>query len=110
MRTIIVALAICVSASSVGATFVSGNLLYQHCGKSAVEAEQALCIGYISAIADAMEDGDTVDGFRACVPSAANAGQLQDLLFRYLDTNLLYRHYNASTIVARFLAETFPCN
>ena len=104
------ALAICGSASSVGATFVSGNLLYQHCGKSALEAEQALCIGYISAIADAMEHGNTVDGFRACVPSTANARQLQELLFLHLETNLLYRHYNASTIVARFLAETFPCS
>ena len=109
MRIIIVALAICVSASSVGATFVSGNFLYQNCGKSALESEQALCTGYLSAIADAMEDGDMIDGFRACVPSAANTGQLRDLLLQHLDTNQLYRHYNASTILARFFAETFPC-
>ncbi len=109
MRTVIVALAICLSASSAGATLVSGNLLYHNCGKPAVEAGHALCLGYISAIADAMEDEDTVDGFRACVPTAAKAGQLQGQLFRYLDINPLYRHYNASTIVARFLAETFPC-
>ena len=109
MRTIIVALAICLSASSAGAAYVSGNLLYLNCGTSALEAEQALCIGYISAIADTMEGGDSVDGFRACVPSTSKAAQLQGQLFRHLDTNLLYRHYNASTIVARFLAETFPC-
>ena len=109
MRTIILALAICLSASSAGATFVSGNLLYHHCGKPALEAGHAICLGYISAIADAMEDKATVDGFRACIPSAAEAGQLQDQLFRHLDTYPLYRHYNASTIVARFLAETFPC-
>ena len=110
VRTFIVALAIYTSASSVWAAVVSENLLYQHCGKSALEAEQALCIGYISAISDVMESGDPVGGFRACVPSVANLEQLQGLLFRHLDTNLLYRHYNASTIVARFLAETFPCD
>lgn len=109
MRMVFVVLAICAFASSAGATFVSGNHLYQHCGNSAMTAEQALCRGYISAIADTMENGDTVDGYRACVPSAAKAGQLQDRLFRHLDTNRLYRHYNASTIVARFLAQTFPC-
>ncbi len=109
MRTIMVALAICLSTSSAGAALVSGNHLYLTCGTSALAAEQALCVGYISAIADAMENGDRVGGFRACVPSAAQAGQLQGQLFQHLDTNLLYRHYNASTIVARFLAETFPC-
>ena len=46
MRTIIVALVICVSASPVGATFLSGNHLYQHCGKSALEAEALLIALY----------------------------------------------------------------
>ena len=110
MRSIIVAIAIFLSAPSASATIVSGNLLYQHCGESAPEAEQALCMGYVSAIADAMEHGAMLDGFHACIPSDAKAEQLQDRLFRHLDTNLLYRHYNASTIVARFLSETYPCN
>ena len=109
MRTIIVALAICFCASPAGATLVSGNLLYHQCGKPAVKPGHALCRGYISAIADAMEGEDRVNGFRACIPTSADPGQLHNQLFRYLDINPLYRHYNASTIVARFLAETFPC-
>ena len=109
MRTIFAALAICLCASPAGATLVSGNLLYHQCDKPAVKPGHALCIGYILGIADAMEGEDRVNGFRACVPASAIPGQLQDQLFRYLDINPLYRHYNASTIVARFLAETFPC-
>ena len=109
MRAIILALAICLSASTAGAALVSGNRLYQHCSKSGLDAGRDLCIGYLSAIADAMEEGGSVGGFRACVPPALRPGQLQDRLFQHLDTNRLYRHHNASTIVARFLAETFPC-
>ena len=109
MRTLILALAICLCAFPAKATFVDGNLLYHHCGKPVSNAGHSICIGYISAIADAMEDEATLYGFRACVPPAAEAGQLHGQLFRYLDINPLYRHHNASTIVARFLAETYPC-
>ena len=109
MRSIILSLAICVASSAVAAEYVSGNRLYEHCGKSGLDAGRDLCIGYVSAIADVMADGDSVDGYRACVPGAITAGQLQDLLFDHLDTYRLYRHHNASRVVARFLAETFPC-
>ena len=109
MRAIIVALALSLSALPAEAALVSGNRLFQHCSKSGLDAGRDLCIGYVSAVADMMERGSSVDGFRGCVPSSTSPGQLQDLLFQHLDTNRLYRHHNASTVVARFLAEVFPC-
>ena len=93
-------------------TFESANDLLEVCGARG-DYEQGLCTGYIQAIADAMSHaqavGGTVAGWRACVPNRVIFKQIRDAAVLYLTAHAELRRASTVWLVARALAETFPC-
>lgn len=95
-------------ASPVGAGgFINGNDLYRECSSDSAFKE-GICLGYIAAISDAMEDV-YISGFRACYPTGVTTGQVTDIVRSFLKNNPAERHYRADGVVAQALSEAFPC-
>ncbi len=67
------------------------------------------CMGYISGIADAMGAGSEVNGYAACFPEGVAAGNLRDVVVRWLSDNPQAQHNNAEELVAEALSVFFPC-
>lgn len=95
------------------AGFKSANDLWDHCTARErdrhYQQDNAMCMGYIVGIADVLDDGDNVDGLRACLPRGATIGQVVDTAMYYIRDNPQDRHYSASSVVAAALAAAFPC-
>jgi hypothetical protein len=87
------------------ASFVNGNDLLEKCNTPL----DIVCIGYIDGVAYAMNDGNAVNGFKACIPLGVTAQQIKDIAVRYLIKNPAVRIYAASSLVAAALSEAFPC-
>jgi hypothetical protein len=87
---------------------LSGNALLEIC-----KTQSGMCGGYVAGIADAMDDAQasngSVQGWRACFPNGVSFTQEMDLAKRYLKNHPETRHLSAATLVARALAEAFPC-
>lgn len=66
------------------------------------------CYGYIQAIADTFQAENKINGYSACLPPAAQAAQLVDIVMNYLRVNAGHRHYDAAGLVAHALSDAFP--
>ena len=89
------------------AEFQDGNVLYGACFSQS-SYEQGICLGFIQGIADALA-GNAINGFTACLPAHVTAGQARDVVTRFLASHPETRHLAAAGMVARPLAEAFPC-
>jgi hypothetical protein len=99
-----------------GATIaLDGNNLYNDCtaATTTVPTEQFLlvgtCIGYVTAITDALFAGNSVNGFKACIPINADINQIVDVVKNYIRDNPEKRHLVAVGLVAAALGRAFPC-
>jgi Rap1a immunity proteins len=105
---ILVVLSVPVPAALAAVT--SGNRLYESCA-----AKETYCIGYITAVIDALDfvktspAGGTFGGWEACVPQGATIGQAIDIVTNWLVAHPEKRHFSGAGIVAAALAEAFPC-
>lgn len=98
----------CGAPPASAAGFATGNGLYQDL-TSADPFTRGTALGYIAGVADAGETGP-VQGFRFCLSSRdITAGQLRDIVKRYLDQYPAERHDLASRLTAKALAQAFPC-
>jgi hypothetical protein len=92
-------------------TFMSGSRLWGVC--SADAARWLMCDSYIMGIADAMTDaqesGQSVAGWRACLPEGVTQDQTRDIAVLFLEAHPELRPYSAASLVAEALAEAFPC-
>jgi hypothetical protein len=88
--------------TSVHAEFWDGNRLLDRMNGGIAEQMQAL--GYVMGISDMGQ------GTLHCPPPNATAGQMEDIVKRYLNNNPAVRHLSADTIVNRALALVFPCS
>jgi hypothetical protein len=98
---LLTALAVVMLTGPAKANFKSGNQLLQEC--STPGADQ-ICLGYIQGIVDA-----ETDMARTCLPGSVTPGQARDIAIKLLDDHPELRHYTASSLVTRALAEAFPC-
>jgi hypothetical protein len=100
--------AILCAATDRGNVFTTGNDL-----KTSCEKFEGFCYGYIEGIADAMAGGvmTQVYDYKACVPNepGISAGQLKDIILRYLTNHPETRDWAGAGLVAHALEETFPC-
>jgi hypothetical protein len=85
--------------------WVSGNDLHRWCQP----ADNALCVGYATAIADVLNSGTVVNGSQACIPSDASRGQLAAVTKKYLEDYPETRHFLGAQLVADAFAKAFPC-
>jgi hypothetical protein len=94
---------------------ISGNNLYSYCGPhtAAKPTDQWLlggtCMGYVTAIMDALSSGNSVNGFRACIPANADMNQTVDVVKMFIVEHPEKRHLVAAGLVAEALARAFPC-
>lgn len=100
MKTAILAalLAACIPAQ---ASFKTGNQL--HAELMGTTMEKMLTVGYITGVADALEN------LTICLPPRITAGQVVDVSKQYLEANPAIRHLSADVLVAYVLSTTWPC-
>ena len=92
------------------AYFVSGNELYAEC-KSEKTASQTNCLGFISAVVDAIEVGFSLEqGPKACVPENLNREQVKDIILSWIEQNPKGRHNPAILISYVALVDAFICD
>ena len=103
------------------AQYESGNSLYEECKSEAGDFKSGLCLGYITAVADAhietvfsvavanIERKDVQLRTSFCLRDGVNIGQLRDVVFQYLAQNPSERDKPAALLVITALAQAFPC-
>jgi hypothetical protein len=69
-----------------------------------------ICFGYLDGIADAMANGDSVWGYRVCVPAGVTTAQLRDVAVQFLQSHPATRHVLAGQLMAMAFSEAFPCH
>ena len=90
----------------------NGNHIYSEC-RSDVQAEEALCIGYIAGVAEVFLAfaRDLPESQRPfCTAPGQTVGQLTDVVLKWLDEHPEKRHLNGSDVIALAMAGAFPCN
>jgi hypothetical protein len=111
MKKIISGFVVTVSLAFANPSFAGyedGNNLYQYCKEGSLEWQKAVCIGYVTAIADMLENGHPFTAMQACIPDASRL-QLADIVVAYFKDNPSRRHYLASGEVTYALMQAFPC-
>ena len=87
--------------------FEDGNDLFGKC-QSNNSADSVYCIAYIAGVADAI-GGNSINGFRACIPLGATKAHVRDVVVGWLQSNPENRHHGAKGLIAAALEEAFPC-
>lgn len=85
----------------------TGNAILEACLPTAPPTEA--CMTYVAAIADAMRNGNAINGWSACPPPGLPARQGFDSAIAFMRWRGDLRHYSASAVVAHALAATYPC-
>lgn len=65
--------------------------------------EGSWATGYITGIADAL------DNSAFCIPNTATAGELNEVVIKYLTDNPTRLHQHRSVVVGLALADAYPC-
>ena len=93
-------------ASPVRAGFYTGNDMHEKCSGS--DYGRTFCMAYSIAVADLMET-EAVADWTACMSENVTAGQIRDIVTRWLANHPQDRHYTAPSLIAQALSEAFPC-
>ncbi|HEY4635278.1 MAG TPA: Rap1a/Tai family immunity protein [Rhodospirillales bacterium] len=90
--------------------WTTGERLYGYC-LSEVKgmAENPLCVGFVSAVADVLADNAAVSGYRACLRGDLTLQHLVVAVKEFLKARRDLVKLPAVTLVARALAHEFPC-
>lgn len=89
------------AACTAHAEYKDGNKLLSEMNGSIYD--QMSSLGYVMGVADALY------GVVVCNPTNATAGQMNDMIKRYLENNPSVRHYSADSLIARVLEQSWPC-
>jgi len=99
--TVALGLSLCSTAAS--AKVRDGNQLLQQC-TATIGAQMAFCFSYIDAVTDSLlANGDV------CISREVDDTQLRNIVLQLLQTNPGLRRLSAPSLIARALAEAFPC-
>jgi hypothetical protein len=85
------------------AEFKGGNELKSSCNATSSNVEQAICLGYVMAVADIYINK------QICLPKNVTAGQAKDVVLKYLNGYPERLHFSADSLVLDSLKNTFPC-
>ncbi len=83
------------------AEFMSGNGLLKDMNGDVVD--KSIALGYVMGVSDAYTN------VTVCVPDNVTAGQVQDIVRRYLENNPDKRHYAADSLIRDSLEKVWPC-
>ena len=111
MRWLVVAIGLCLFALPAQADILSGKDLKQACSPDgSSDFSYGVCHGYIIAIADAMhKSGVQLYGWEACMADGTTVEQMRDAVVTFLNGNPDVLELDADSLVARGLADRFPC-
>lgn len=90
------------AAGPASAGFYNGNDLAEQCRRKS----KLLTLGYVVGIVDTLE---TIVPEKMCIPGQVTAGQLVDILCKYVEDNPNKRHHSGELIALASLNEAFPC-
>jgi len=104
--------AICVctllfTATTANAHFLTGNDLYRMCRGNIDEQEQ--CLGYVEGVSDGINVVRAGSGEPPCVRPGVEAGQIRDVVVRYLEDNPQDRDGNAWGLAAAAVGRAWNC-
>ena len=106
---IVSGMALIACASAAGAASYTGRKLLDALNDS-VPAVRTFAEGYTFGIADSMQEAYPVFGlFRACIPAGTGPAQLATIVRETLQREEGYLHNAAGFLVAKALADAFPC-
>lgn len=91
------------------ASFLDGNDLYARCAAPMGDVSLSFCNGYVAGISDALYEGNSVNGYKACIPSGPTVGQMADVVRQFLAANPASRHKASEGLVAHAISDAFPC-
>jgi len=90
--------------------WTSGERLYGYCLTEVKGmAENPLCVGFVSAVADVLAEGAAVSGYRACPRPDLTLQHMVVAVKEYLKARRDLVTLPAVTLVARALAHEWPC-
>ena len=85
-----------------------GNALLKQCSAT-IGALMTFCFGYIDAVTDAVLENDGLGNVDVCISAELDDVQLKNIVIGFLKKNPGLRRFAAPTLIARALAEAFPC-
>jgi len=111
MRLVPRLLCIVVAAAGAGVAHgrVSGATFLADCYAAAEPIQKAECLGYIKAVADAL-NSNVAKGMRACIPAAASDEEIWETVQDWLRANgkILHR-MRGFGLVSAALVKSYPC-
>ena len=96
----LLAIVLGVTSIPVHAEFKDGNKLLAEMGAA---MEQMVALGYVTGVADAL------NGSSVCPPPNVTAGQMNDMVLKYLENFPQTRSFSGDVIVQRVLVTVWPC-
>ena len=106
---VLIWLAVSASASAQIKVFNTGNDLANNCAELDESSyPSGYCMGFIGSVADIIGNFE-IFGWKACLPAQVTKGQVVDVVRQFLNDNPQDLHLAAAGLVARALAEAFPC-
>jgi hypothetical protein len=98
-------------AAPTAASRFDGNSLFALCSKAqGTNWQSGFCTAYMTAIADAMDNGNDVATYRACIPPQVGGKQIASIGVLYLKQHPDQLHYSAHSLIAAALQKSFPCS
>ena len=111
-----VGLAVLLTAGEGRAAYNLGQKLNEYCGAEYGSLEWGVCAGYVMGVYDAGKVLDKATdkrqwsgGWTACVPKGVSAGQLMEVVKKWLREHPSEWHLGAGGLVAEAFDEAFPC-
>ncbi|HPD83148.1 MAG: Rap1a/Tai family immunity protein [Alphaproteobacteria bacterium] len=97
--------------------FISAAYLYEICardedGNEVVQGGHTACQAYIAGVIDyhnLLETLGTAPSIHVCVSNNAALGDLQDIVWDYLDRNAQHDAFAAAPAITLALSNAFPC-
>lgn len=101
------------NASPAHGAFVDGNALYAECTATKDDAtyfsKASRCMGYVLGVYDDMMFVLQAQyGKGDCTPNRITAGQITDIVIKYIRDNPQERHFSGALLVRVALFEAFP--
>jgi hypothetical protein len=116
VRTLAIAglIALVADAGMAQAGFKGGNTLLAECRETESrpadqQFQRGFCLGYIEGIADYLELVRERSGLQPCVPDAATAGQLKDVVINALMTQPADRNIDAALLAMNAISKAWHC-
>jgi hypothetical protein len=97
-----------VSTPAAAGNFVTGNDLLRYCQDSQAGLFKT-CVGYVLGVVDTLEDQRADNHVRECVPKGVEAGQIVDVVVKFLHDYPQIRQDLASELVGAAVIQAWNC-